>query len=383
MSLAYAKSNIVSNVVPMEINSEEIPKQKSRSKKVTDVGVMETDKIKKPKRKTIPKSIKSVVWDTYVGVEIGQTLCLCCKHVKISQHNFECGHVVSDANGGELSVDNLRPICSQCNKSMSTKNMAEFMKEWKLGELKEKISVVSEKPPITRKAAICKFKKENSLRQYFEAYYKKMDEFQLSKIKTKLDESQKQLMQRQMRLYINMVTMEIAQAYSEYIRSINSSIGADYNTICNEYLSYKTTVNNLHEEYEITQKRKSHLQLGFRGCDDLDEHNFTKEAVSKIKELLYPIITDTVNDGKYQNEKIRYRHNILKLMFQMIETNWKNFDKLKSSLEKTFNKQLPLNPFLVCFNQLDTDISSKSFVLEERISELKKLNDVLFEFSDK
>ena len=54
----------------------------------------------------------------------------------MSQFLFEVGHVVSVHNNGDLSIENLRPICSLCNKSMSTRNMLEFIKEQKLGGLK-------------------------------------------------------------------------------------------------------------------------------------------------------------------------------------------------------------------------------------------------------
>lgn len=35
-------------------------------------------------------------------------------------------------NGGEVNIDNLRPICGNCNKSIGTKNMDEFMTKYKI-----------------------------------------------------------------------------------------------------------------------------------------------------------------------------------------------------------------------------------------------------------
>ncbi len=78
------------------------------------------------KKKAIPKALKRSVWDLYIGPEIGQTLCPCCMHVNIRQIEFHCGHVISEASGGETNVANLRPICAQCNLSMGTQNMEEF-----------------------------------------------------------------------------------------------------------------------------------------------------------------------------------------------------------------------------------------------------------------
>jgi len=57
---------------------------------------------------------------------------MCCGVTKISQMSFHCGHCVSEANGGSLEVDNMRPICSGCNGSMGSKNMNDFIKKFKL-----------------------------------------------------------------------------------------------------------------------------------------------------------------------------------------------------------------------------------------------------------
>ena len=80
----------------------------------------------KTKKKTIPKALRMSVWTTYVGKDVGTTMCLCCQHNEISQLAFECGHVIAEANGGPTVLDNLRPICSICNKSMGTQSMDEF-----------------------------------------------------------------------------------------------------------------------------------------------------------------------------------------------------------------------------------------------------------------
>ena len=84
---------------------------------------------KKETKKTIPKPLKIKVWNTYIGENIGKAKCLCCKHIDITQLIFECGHIIAEANGGEISLNNLRPICSTCNKSMRTLNMNEFINE--------------------------------------------------------------------------------------------------------------------------------------------------------------------------------------------------------------------------------------------------------------
>lgn len=78
------------------------------------------------KKKAIPKRLKSEVWDVYIGEDVGSALCLCCHKTKITQSNFHCGHIVAETNGGKTNINNLKPICAQCNLSMGTKNMNDF-----------------------------------------------------------------------------------------------------------------------------------------------------------------------------------------------------------------------------------------------------------------
>lgn len=82
---------------------------------------------KKP-RKSIPKTVKSDTWNKYIGKEKGIGKCECCSK-EIDSKFFECGHVKSSKDGGEETVENLRPICGECNKSMGTENLYEFKKK--------------------------------------------------------------------------------------------------------------------------------------------------------------------------------------------------------------------------------------------------------------
>ena len=79
----------------------------------------------KPVRKSIPKSLKSLVWDRNVGKEKGVGPCFVC-NISIDSKNFECGHIKSINDGGLTNIDNLKPICGCCNKSMGTQNLNEF-----------------------------------------------------------------------------------------------------------------------------------------------------------------------------------------------------------------------------------------------------------------
>ena len=82
-----------------------------------------------PKRKSIPKAVKNSVWNKYIETDdpkklIGKCFVGCGCEITIA--NFEVGHVNAYSNGGSDKVENLRPICSTCNKSMGTMNLLEF-----------------------------------------------------------------------------------------------------------------------------------------------------------------------------------------------------------------------------------------------------------------
>lgn len=82
---------------------------------------------RKPKQ-SIPKPLKDLVWDTYVGKQYGTGKCRCCWIAEIDSKSFECGHVKSEATGGKLTVSNLRPICGKCNRSMGKMHFFKFQK---------------------------------------------------------------------------------------------------------------------------------------------------------------------------------------------------------------------------------------------------------------
>jgi hypothetical protein len=84
----------------------------------------------KKKKASIPKKVKTDVWNTYIGADINKHRCLCCKKTIISNTDFDVGHVVSEACGGTLEIGNLRPICAACNHAMGTRNMVEFVKTY-------------------------------------------------------------------------------------------------------------------------------------------------------------------------------------------------------------------------------------------------------------
>ena len=76
---------------------------------------------KNNKKKPIPKKIKQIVWNKHIGEEQGISKCLCCECKTIFQMDSCCGHIISEYNGCEITIDNLIPICNLCNSSMGQK----------------------------------------------------------------------------------------------------------------------------------------------------------------------------------------------------------------------------------------------------------------------
>ena len=66
----------------------------------------------------IPGALREQVWRTWIGRKF-EHKCLVswCENV-ITVFNFETGHNVPESKGGTLNIDNLRPICAKCNRSM-------------------------------------------------------------------------------------------------------------------------------------------------------------------------------------------------------------------------------------------------------------------------
>jgi hypothetical protein len=79
------------------------------------------------KKAKIPSAVRVIVWNTYMGTDIASGKCLVCNFETISITNFECGHVHAECQGGETIINNLRPICGHCNKSIGGNNMEDFM----------------------------------------------------------------------------------------------------------------------------------------------------------------------------------------------------------------------------------------------------------------
>ena len=72
-------------------------------------------------KKKIPKAIRQQVWLKNNG-EVFKEKCnvIWCKNI-ISVFNFHVGHNIPESKGGSIEIENLRPICPNCNLSMGSK----------------------------------------------------------------------------------------------------------------------------------------------------------------------------------------------------------------------------------------------------------------------
>ena len=74
----------------------------------------------------LSKKLKDEVWKTYYDNK-EKTKCpiIECSNI-ISKNSFHTGHIISEKNGGTLDIDNLHPICSECNMIMGCKNWYDY-----------------------------------------------------------------------------------------------------------------------------------------------------------------------------------------------------------------------------------------------------------------
>lgn len=85
-----------------------------------------------PNKKTIPSPLRFSVWEQFIGINTMIAKCFVCRKSQITFQNFSCGHIISEHNGGDLDINNLRPICTNCNSSMKEMNMDHYIQIYKL-----------------------------------------------------------------------------------------------------------------------------------------------------------------------------------------------------------------------------------------------------------
>jgi 5-methylcytosine-specific restriction endonuclease McrA len=117
--------NMSSNENPVEITETNIETN------------TETIQPKKKGKEKIPVPVKNALWSLHFQTNLNG-VCQCCKTETISRNNFDCGHIVSEKEGGNVELTNLRPICRACNSSMGVMNMNEYMKKYGFDKIEKK-----------------------------------------------------------------------------------------------------------------------------------------------------------------------------------------------------------------------------------------------------
>lgn len=80
------------------------------------------------KRVNINKKMRQLVWEK-VHPKLLHGKCDVCED-EISVYNFESGHIQSVCKGGKTLLNNLIPICSDCNKSMGIIDLNEYKEQY-------------------------------------------------------------------------------------------------------------------------------------------------------------------------------------------------------------------------------------------------------------
>jgi hypothetical protein len=91
-------------------------------------------------KKSISPKLRIQVWKSeFPNDNVGYCPFYKCENIiRNGLNGFHCGHIISEFNQGPTTLDNLKPICAQCNSKMGTKNWNEYEKEVKRDLRKKK-----------------------------------------------------------------------------------------------------------------------------------------------------------------------------------------------------------------------------------------------------
>ena len=87
----------------------------------------------KHKKKIISPKLRIQVWKKQFGNK-NEEYCpfyKCESIINNGLNGFHCGHIISEFNGGETILENLKPICHKCNSKMASENWKTFEKKYK------------------------------------------------------------------------------------------------------------------------------------------------------------------------------------------------------------------------------------------------------------
>ena len=78
------------------------------------------------KKKSIPKALRMKLWEQQFGDTLSGNCFTCHRNVKVD--DFQAGHIIAEANGGQVTLSNLKVVCKPCNTSCGTMDLNAFKK---------------------------------------------------------------------------------------------------------------------------------------------------------------------------------------------------------------------------------------------------------------
>jgi len=87
-----------------------------------------------PSKRNITPALRKKVWDKEFKTQEGKCPIHLCNSILYRDQDsaFHCGHIIPKCRGGEDSVDNLRPICANCNARMGCLHWDDYEKRIKI-----------------------------------------------------------------------------------------------------------------------------------------------------------------------------------------------------------------------------------------------------------
>jgi hypothetical protein len=99
----------------------------AKTAKATKTETVTVTATKKYRKKKIPKALREQTWIATKGRYFSETCSISWCSNEMNCFNFDCGHNIPESKGGLTNVENLIPICRNCNLGMGNRFTIE---EW-------------------------------------------------------------------------------------------------------------------------------------------------------------------------------------------------------------------------------------------------------------
>ena len=111
------------------------------------------------KKKIISKKLREEVWLKHFGKTFSAKCPVQWCTREISVFSFEAGHNIPESKGGNTTIDNLIPICGDCNRSMGDRfTIDEFSREYASStvvNISPSLAIQQSPPPKTLFQRLC------------------------------------------------------------------------------------------------------------------------------------------------------------------------------------------------------------------------------------